>query len=356
MAMQDDGRILVAGQFASVNGHSRNHIARLNRDGTLDETFAPTPGPDAILYDVLPQPDGKILVAGAFRSVSGWASGLIARLNPDGSVDESFRAVPRPQSSYIFSMVLQPEGKIIVGGFFTGFGSFARNHLMRLEANGNPDTTYRSPVPSGQVHRLARTPDGGLVIGGLFTTPKRKIYHLKSNGAFDTAFNVTPALDGSIRDLTVQPDGSILIAGEFLSTSTQNRSRVARLKPNGALDTTFDAGTGPNDLVWAVAMQPDGWVVIGGMFTAVNGTARPYLARLRSDGTRPAFAPPALLANGEMALKLFGNAGSTYLVETSTVLLDWMPAWTNTFSGTYWEWTEAVTTSERQLFYRAVVP
>jgi hypothetical protein len=162
-------------------------------------------------------------------------------------------------------------------------------------------------------------------------------------------------LDGAIRDLTVQSDGSIIIAGEFLSTSTQNRSHVARLRPNGALDTTFDAGMGPNDLVWAVAMQPDGWVVVGGMFTAVNGASRPYLARLRSDGTRPTFAIPAWLSNGEMALKLFGNAGSTYLVESSTDLLDWMPVWTNTFTGTFWQWTESGLTSG-QRFYRVVAP
>jgi hypothetical protein len=102
-------------------------------------------------------------------------------------------------------------------------------------------------------------------------------------------------------------------------------------------------------------MQPDGWVVIGGMFTAVNGAARPYLARLRSDGTRPAFAAPTWLANGEIALKLFGNVGNTYLVESSTDLLNWTPVWTNTFIGTSWEWTEAETTSG-QRFYRAVVP
>jgi uncharacterized delta-60 repeat protein len=280
---------------------------------------------------------------------------LIARLNPDGSVDESFQAVPRAQSYAVLSIILQADGRIIVGGWPTGFGVVARQYLMRLEANGSPDLTYQPRLPNGMITRLARTAEGKLLVAGLFTAPKKKLYRLMADGSVDPTFNPTPALDGAIRDFVVQPDGSILIAGEFHSTVTQNRNHIARLKPNGTLDTTFDAGIGPDDLLWAVAMQPDGWVVIGGMFSAVNDASRPYLARLRSDGTRPAFAAPTLLAAGDLGMKLLGNAGSTYLVETSADLLDWMPVWTNTFTGTSWEWTETETTSS-QRFYRAVVP
>jgi len=118
------------------------------------------------------------------------------------------------------------------------------------------------------------------------------------------------------------------------------------------VDPTFDAGLGPNDIVRAVAIQPNGWVVIGGMFTAVNGQPRSYLARLRSDGTRPTFAAPTLLATDDLGMKLFGNAQATYVLESSGDLLTWLPVWTNTLSGTSWEWTEPNAALGGPRFYR----
>jgi len=356
IAVQDDGKILVAGSFASVHGYPRNHVARLMPDGAIDQTFAPAPGPDSQVWDVLQQPDGKILIAGSFRSVSGWASGLIARLNPDGSVDKSFQAIPRPRSGRIGSMVLRSNGKIIVGGFFAGFGSDTGQHLMILEPDGEPATTrFRLSRPDGAVRRVIANPDGSILIAGVFSRPKEKLYRIGPDGRYDVMWTASPAVDGTIIDLAVQADGSIVIAGEFRSTATQNRSRVARLRVDGELDTVFDAGSGPNDSVWALGLQANGWVVIGGMFTEVNGASCPHLARLRSDGTRPTFAAPVCLRNGEVALKLFGNAGSTYLLESSTDLLEWIPVWTNTFSGPSWEWTEPEAFAG-QRFYRSVVP
>jgi len=89
----------------------------------------------------------------------------------------------------------------------------------------------------------------------------------------------------------VLPDGRILIAGASTIVGGKKQNYIARLNPDGSFDATFDAALGPDDWVRALAVQADG-AVNGGMFTAVNGQPRYYLARLRSDGTRPTFAAP----------------------------------------------------------------
>ena len=79
---------------------------------------------------------------------------------------------------------------------------------------------------------------------------------------------------------------------------------------------------------------------------------RAYLARLRSDGTRPTFAAPTSLATGDLGMKLLGNAQATYVLESSGDLLTWLPVWTNTFTGTSWEWSEPNAAMTGPRFYR----
>lgn len=350
----EDGRVLVAGEFTAVGNHRTHHVARLLPNGTPDVTFTASPGPDGWVYDLLELSDGRLLICGTFRNVSGWSSGLVARLHADGTVDHSFQAEPRAQSMYASTLAVEADGRIWVGGFLTGFGNVGRQGLAGLLPDGSPDPQFRSLGLNGAVARLALTPQG-LVVAGLFTSPRPKLFRLRADGSRDPSFDPAPALNGQVRDLLVQPDGTLIIAGEFLSTPTQNQNRIARLLPNGAVDTSFNAGTGPNDTVWCVAAQPDGHLVIGGSFTSVNGFPRTALARLRSDGTRPTFAPPRQLTPDLVQLRLLGNAGQTYRLERSSDLTLWVPVRTQTLTGTSWEWTENTTAAERQ-FYRIVVP
>src|SRR5262249_48643042 len=145
----------------------------------------------------------------------------------------------------------------------------------------------------------------------------------------------------------------IMIVGAFTSVGNSHRNGVARLNPDGTLDPTFDAGLGANDIVRAVAVQADGDVIIGGHFTAVNGQEHNYLARLHSDGTRPVFAAPSLLANGNVQLRLIGNARRSYVLESSEDLATWTALRTNVFNGTSWDWTDPAQPPTPRRFYRA---
>jgi uncharacterized delta-60 repeat protein len=140
---QPDGKILVGGDFSYLGGQSRKYLGRLNRDGTLDSAFIPDV--DQGVNSLVLQPDGKLLVGGAFTLLNGQPRACIGRLNTDGTLDNSFNAgVIQPGlNAYptVETVMLQPDGRILLGGFFRSIGAFAVTNLARLNADGTPDTS-----------------------------------------------------------------------------------------------------------------------------------------------------------------------------------------------------------------------
>ncbi len=130
-----DGKILLGGFFSTYNGVSRNRVARINADGTLDTTFAPGTGFVGFVYSLVLQADGKVLVGGDFTSFNGTPRFKLAQLNADGSLDTSFFSGFSADSSspYVFRLFLQPDGKILVGGRFIRYGGNPRHSLLRLQ-------------------------------------------------------------------------------------------------------------------------------------------------------------------------------------------------------------------------------
>jgi uncharacterized delta-60 repeat protein len=137
MALQPDGKVLIGGDFTLVKGASRNGLARLNADGTLDQTFNPGPGissgTGAIPYveGILVQPDGRILIAGWFATFNGTVRNGIARLNADGSLDGSFNP-GSGADGVVRAIALQADGKMLIGGDFTTFNGVPRPGVARL--------------------------------------------------------------------------------------------------------------------------------------------------------------------------------------------------------------------------------
>ncbi|MCP5523745.1 MAG: hypothetical protein H7A46_19585 [Verrucomicrobiales bacterium] len=161
LAVQPDGKILVGGDFTALGGQPRNHIGRLNADGTLDTGF--DPGASSYVNSLAVQADGKIVVGGIFSTLGGQPRNYIGRLNADGTLDADFN--PRVRTS-VYSLAVQPDGKILVGIFSPGMRA---NYLDRLNANGSRDEGFY-PGADGTVYSLALQPDGKIVVGGNFTT------------------------------------------------------------------------------------------------------------------------------------------------------------------------------------------
>jgi uncharacterized delta-60 repeat protein len=284
MAIQNDGKIVIGGYFNSYNGTAINRIARLKSDGSLDTTFNPGSGVNNTISQVALQSDGKILIAGGFSYYNGTSIKRIARLHSDGSLDMSFDP-GSGANNQIYSMAIQSDGKILIGGYFTYYNGSAAKHLARLNADGSLDTTFTSGSGTNTgVSTLAIQSDGKVLIGGYFNsyngTAVNDLARLFANGNLDTTFSSGTGNNTSIFTITIQTDDRILIGGYFDSYDGIARNSIARLNMDGSLDEVFDPGTGTNSYVQTFAIQEDGKLIIGGGFTSYNGTGRNRIARV----------------------------------------------------------------------------
>jgi uncharacterized delta-60 repeat protein len=291
IVVQPDGKILIGGLFTRVNGHTRNGIARLNSDGSLDLSFDPGLGAKGYISCVALQPDGKILIGGEFNTFNGAGYYNIARLNANGSVDATFSSTSSPDFT-VLSIVIQTDGKILIGGQFTSINGFSRNRIARLNADGTLDTgfTVGTAFGGGTVYSIVLQPDGKVLAAGVFSsyngTAENVVARLNTDGTVDAGFNAGTFGGANILTIILQADGKIILGGQFTSLNGSTSKNIVRLNSDGSLDTGFNAGTGPDNKVMASAMQGDGKILIAGMLlTSYNGTTMKSIARINADGT-----------------------------------------------------------------------
>lgn len=293
VVLQPDGRILVGGVFTAVNRVSRNGIARLNPDGSLDQTFNPGTGADGLVEALALQPDGKVVIGGRFLRVGGVPQAYLARLNADGSLDTGFRPA---LDDFVFCLALQSDGQIVVGGRFQTVGGAARPRVGRVQTNGVADLTFgANGGPDFPVHTVVVQADGRILIGGQFTqvagTPRARVARLLANGAIDAAFDPGSGADRTVYVVSAQADGRVVIGGEFLAVGGVTRVHLARLEPTGALDESFQPAIKQTyGGVLNLHLQPDGKMLIAGDFLRIaDGTGEyvwwPYVARVLADGS-----------------------------------------------------------------------
>ena len=174
LAVQSDGKILLGGFFTSVGGMARTNIARLNPNGSLDPSFLTTLAGFGVNQEVpvrgiAVQDDGKILIGGSFTSVNGVARVNLARLNPDGSLDNTFLNGLSGPSGTVTALALQTDGKILLGGWLPHVNGTPRQGIARLNADGSLDESFIAETRPSGVNRFAFQDDGKLLIGGGFT-------------------------------------------------------------------------------------------------------------------------------------------------------------------------------------------
>jgi uncharacterized delta-60 repeat protein len=331
---QPDGKVLMGGEFTGLSGQSRKGIARLNGDGSLDLGFNPNlAGGTMRTYQAVLQPDGKIIIDGSFTSIDGISTpNGHARLNPDGTRDASYTP-GAAEDGGVLEMTLQPDRKILVGGTFNSFNGVSRQNFVRLLTNGVVDTSFNpgaiinDNINSPIVYSCAPTPDGKIFIGGRFQSvqgvPRINLARLNANGTLDMSF-ANPRLGGGgccagglgqVLSLTVQPNGKVIVFGDFTTVGGVGRARIARFNSDGSLDSTFNPGTGSDGSEGRTVFQPDGKVVLGGTITSYNGTSRKGIVRINGDSSTNAFISVA--PRDELAVV---GANVTFSVLASSVL------------------------------------
>ncbi len=318
VAVQPDGHILIGGGFANLQPASyaapeaHGHIAQLNPNGTISsppDDPAPGVGSTAPFYLYANQavnaiaimPDGGFAIGGQFttfrpnRASTAYPYSGIARFNADGSFANFVGSTDGPVD------VIQPEpdGSMIIGGRFNTVSNISRPYVARIHANGSTDTAFYAG-PNSPVRAIALQSDGSVLLGGIFTTlagagpnsiSRNHVARASAYGMVDADFR--PDATGrvsALAALTHTSNKGILVGGSFSAIAGETHSGIARLKPDGTLDRTFD--TNINGPVTAAVEQSDGKIVIGGNFTRVNGELRYYAARLNADGSLdPTFDP-----------------------------------------------------------------
>jgi uncharacterized delta-60 repeat protein len=301
-AIQPDGKIIAVGKFGKFNEASRGNIVRLNADGSVDDSFNPGEGANNTIWQVFLQTDGKILISGEFTSFNGVSRAQIARLNADGSLDNSF--VPASEVDRVFGIAPLPNGQILAYGavIATSVNSYG---IVRLNADGSLDSTFSSSSTiSYLILTCAVQADGKIVIGGRWIEGRGNIARLNPNGSYDTTFLPGGGTNGDVLQTAVLADGKILIAGNFSQFSNSptaqpaTRWTIARLNAaDGTLDTSFNApeyplANGFENFLMSLTIQPDGKIILGG-----NGE----MTRLRADGARDETFGAGNYINGSIA-------------------------------------------------------
>ena len=238
------------------------------------------PNANGAVRVVVVQPDGKILIGGDFTTLApnggaAVARNRIARLNPDGTVDTAFN--PNANNS-VYSIAVQADGKILAGGNFSGansIGGQARNRIARLDATTGLADSF-NPNANGLVNAIAVQADGKILAGGIFNgansiggQARNRIARLDATTGLADSFD--PNANGLVNAIAVQADGKILAGGDFNGANSiggQPRNRIARLDATTGLADSFNPNA--NSTVYSIAVQADGKILAGGDFNGAN--------------------------------------------------------------------------------------
>ncbi|MDP0496966.1 MAG: hypothetical protein Q7Q73_12255 [Verrucomicrobiota bacterium JB024] len=334
VALTEDGKVLVGGDFLEINGVARPYLARLNADGTLDETY--TPELDAAVHALLPVSGRGCYVGGVFTSVNGVERGGVARLLEDGELDDTFQSPfvsDITERTYVDLITMDGLGRLLLlGDLYLEYPGWGKD-IVRIGTDGTVDETFTpwlSAVSSllqlanGDVlvgtggrsrsgenlipalrqvddetggvsdfgpdirgaaypNYVSRWPDGRLLLGTSWLkdidgTPVGGLTVLNPDGSIDGTFNGN--LSRSISSALLLPDGRILAAGAFLSLAGEERKYVALLDEAGVPVEDFDLGAGPDASVSFARLMPDGKVLIAGNFSKIDGKSYNGLALL----------------------------------------------------------------------------
>jgi uncharacterized delta-60 repeat protein len=256
----NNGKIVAAGAFTTYQGTSVTRICRLNTDATIDASFNSGTGFNSTVNKIVQDADGKYIVTGAFSTYNGTTVNRIARLNYDGSLDNSF-TIGTGLNNAGYSVAALSSGKYLVIGAFTTFNGGTANRIIRLNSNGTKDTSFVYGAGlNQQAWAVVEQTDGKIVVGGVFTaynnTTCNEIIRLNTDGTIDNTFTTGTGLNtgGNIYDMKLTPEGKILLGGYFSSYNDYPVNRVVLLNSDGTRDTAFDC-PGVDNLVYAVEID-----------------------------------------------------------------------------------------------------
>lgn len=297
MDIQLDNKIIIAGEITTVDSSFIQGIARINPDGSYDETFNFPFFVEGHIYSVLYQSDGKIIISGG--EINSELNDII-RLNSDGSIDDSFDS--NSDLNHIVKVARQSSGKYIIFDAWNG-------ELKRLNLDGSIDDTFSS-VTGFNSYGVDETDliiqnDNKILISGTFTSVNdeshRGLLRLNVDGTIDETFNIGSGMPdySSVNSIGIQSNNKIILVGEFDSFNGINVKNIIRLNNNGSVDETFTT-PGPSANVFSNSI--DDIVILGDDKILISG----------SDYSSSEWNYKTMMLDAN------GNLDSGYLISSST--------------------------------------
>jgi uncharacterized delta-60 repeat protein len=303
IAAQPGGKILIGGDSGCVGNIYQNRLARLNADGSVDQSFGyTTASAGGQVNSIVLQPDGKILVGGLYVGSDNLPLVSITRLNSDGTTDASFTQGILPSNRGIKQIALQPDGKIVIIYSIAAGNRLPSGGIARLNADGSLDSTFTN-IFSFPFETVAVQADGKILVGGLFSFGSvdsrtgsilhNGIFRLNSDGSHDTDFHpefiAATGRFTSIYSLAPQPDGKILVGGSMYTTGKTSPVGIVRLDSAGTFDSTFQLNSISSTIgsarVEDIQLLPSGKILIGGLFGSIGTVTKNNVTRLNADGS-----------------------------------------------------------------------
>lgn len=285
--VQTDGKIIIGGSFTDYNGVIFNRILRLNTDGTIDSSFDIGTGFNNAVTSILQLPNGKIIIGGFFTSYNGVTANRIISLNSDGSIDSSF--VPGLGfNAKVSTLCLSFDSKLYVGGTFTNYNGVVNNRIVKINFDGSIDNSFVSGTGfNSEVTKIVTLPDGNIAVIGLFSQYNGSVnYHnikldnigqVQSNSVITTSYN--------IKDISVQNNNKIVLVGDFPSVGNTVVNGIVKLNNDETVDISFAIGVGFNWIVNKSKEVSGGKILVCGDFTLYNNVSFKFFGRLNQDGS-----------------------------------------------------------------------
>lgn len=301
---QANGQRLVSGGFVRANGQDAPSLVRLDADGSLDQDFLNKVGYTQYVYRIKGLPGGQYLLGsvGGIISAGGITRTEVLRLNADGSADASFDGGTGPSLptgfSYMMDYAAQSDGKVLVVGNFESYSGVPAHSVVRLTATGAVDPTFSAGTGIAansngdfQATVVAVQPNGQVLVAGDFDVfngvEAHRLVRLNTDGSVDRSFTSSLQPSSSVEALLIQPDGAILVEGSLALSPAGTYTFLVRLLPSGAPDPAFTppafrSSASSLSLDSPIVLQPDGKILAVGSFT--NSTADQVI-RLLPNGT-----------------------------------------------------------------------
>lgn len=301
----------------------------------MDTLYPSVRGGNANIYNIIPVPGNKYMIGGDFseydNSLIVGGVNRLARINADGTLDRTYAYGNfTGPSGPIYPMVYMPtEQQYLVGGNFSGYDQVSHVYcIAKVNVNGGVSQRFVSR-PSGAATPASEL-EGGFRgrVRGLFVQSDKKImaigdfrYYVRPNydlstvelgidslhldstmvqniarlhpdGTLDSSYHYDLVnhqgkltVNGSINSFHLLADDKLLIAGNFTTYDGQNVGRIVRLNTDGSLDAGFNPGSGPDQAIGDIIIQPDGKIICAGSFSKFNGVKAGGMVRLNADGS-----------------------------------------------------------------------